>query len=119
MTKETWATVWTSIEVSSLGNVRLDIKKMQALASKQPPNPKKYDEPTMVKVKTKLGSAGSQARKKPVICLDTNQVFESTVAACKYYKNKFSGTALWNCLQGKRLSVIGLEWAYYTENAPR
>ena len=115
MTKETWATVWTSIEVSSLGNVRLGIKKMQALASKQPPKPKKYDEPTMVKVKMSIGSAGSQARKKPVICLDTNQVFESMTAACKYYKNKFSSTALWNCLQGKKLSVIGLEWAYYTE----
>ena len=115
MVNETWSKVLVVVEVSNLGNVKLDIKKMQNLANKQLTQPKKYDEPTMVKVKTKVGSAGSQARKKPVICLDTNQVFESTVAACKYYKNKFSGTALWNCLQGKRLSVIGLEWAYYTE----
>ena len=113
MVKEFWRTIWAEVEVSNLGNVKVDIKKIQSMTEKLSDRVQKYDTPTFVKVKTKKGSAGSESRKRPVICLDTNQVFESITAACKYYG--FTDSMLCLCLQGKKHNVFGYRWAYYTE----
>ena len=106
MVKETWTEVWTVVKVSDLGNVK--IKKTARKA-------KIYDMPTFTNVKFKDYSTGiaNVARRKPVICLNTNQWFESLSAACKYFK--ICPKKLSNCLRGNTPDTNGLHWAYYTE----
>ena len=113
--KETWKKIWVEVEVSDLGNVKFDINKLQPNVRKNTVKVKKYDEPTLVKVKFKehYSSYLNTCKKKKVICLDTNQWFESLKAACKYFKISPSGLS--SCLTGKKFDVNGLHWAYYTE----
>ena len=113
--KETWKKIWAEVEVSDLGNVRLDIKKIQTQATKRVQKVQKYDEPTFTKVRVKQ-FVHAMAKKK-VICLNTNQWFESLNAACKYFK--ICPKKLSNCLRGNTPDTNGLHWAYYTENAPK
>ena len=58
-------------------------------------------------------SIGSDARKKQIICIDTNELFESLRAASKYTKT--SPSMLCRCIQWGKADVNGLHWAYYTE----
>ena len=115
--KETWTEVWAVIKVSDSGNFDFDGEKIKAIASRRLAQPKKYDEPTLIKVKMSIGSAGSDSRKKQIICIDTNEVFESLRAASKHTKT--SPSMLCRCVAGNTPDINGLHWAYYTENAPK
>ena len=57
--KETWTKVVAVIEVSNLGNFKFDEGKVLEIANKRQVQPKKYDKPTLIKVKMSIGSAGS------------------------------------------------------------
>ena len=109
--EETWSTVWTEVRVSNLGNVELDIKKIQADLKKRAYKVKRYDEPTFVNVRMK--QFAKAVAKKSIICLNTNQWFESLNAAGKFFK--IEPRKLSRCLKGHIPDVNGLEWAYYTE----
>ena len=111
--KETWTKVVAVIEVSNLGNFKFDEGKVLEIANKRQVQPKKYDKPTLIKVKMSIGSAGSDARKKQIICIDTNELFESLRAASKYTKT--SPSMLCRCIQWGKADINGLRWAYYTE----
>ena len=113
MVKENWTEVWAVVRVSDLGNFDFDKEKILEIANKQKVQPKKYDKPTLIKVKMSIGSAGSDARKKQIICIDTNEVFESLRAASKY--TKMSPSMLCRCAQWGKADTNGLHWAYYTE----
>ena len=117
MVKENWTEVWTVVKVSDLGNFDFDGEKIKAIANKRQVQPKKYDKPTLIKVKMSIGSAGSDSRKKQIICIDTNELFESLRAASKHTKT--SPSMLCRCIQWGKADINGLHWAYYTENAPR
>ena len=111
--KETWTEVWTVVKVSDLGNFNFDEGKVLEIANKRQAQPKKYDKPTLIKVKMSIGSAGSDSRKKQIICIDTNEVFESLRAASKHTKT--SPSMLCRCVMGSTPDINGLHWAYYTE----
>ena len=111
--KETWTEVVTVVKVSNLGNFDFDKEKILEIANKRQAQPKKYDKPTLIKVKMSIGSAGSDARKKQIICIDTNELFESLRAASKYTKT--SPSMLCRCVMGNTPDTNGLRWAYYTE----
>ena len=115
MVKETWTTVWAEVKVSNLGNFDFDSEKIKAIANKKQPELKRYDKPTLVKVKMNIGSAGSNSRKKQIICVDTNEVFESLRAASKH--TKICAARLCRCLKGNMPDTRGYRWAYYTEQA--
>ena len=110
---ENWKTVWAEVEVSNLGNVRLDVKKIQEQANKKPTQFTKYDKPTMMDVRNGVGNDGGDSRKKQIICIDTNEVFESLRAASKHTKT--SPSMLCRCIQWGKADTNGLRWAYYTE----
>ena len=109
MVKETWKTIWAEIEVSNLGNVRFDSDKI--LYKVQTKLSFKLDNPTFVKVRMKQYKHA--VAKKKVICLDTNEWFESLNAASKYFK--LCPKRLSRCLRENKVDVNGLHWAYYTE----
>ena len=111
--KETWTEVVSVVKVSNLGNFDFDKEKILEIANKRQAQPKKYDKPTLIKVKMNIGSAGSDSRKKQIICIDTNEVFESLRAASKY--TKMSPSMLCRCVMGNTPDTNGLHWAYYTE----
>ena len=111
--EETWTTVWTEVEVSNLGNFKFDEEKVLAIANKKPIQFKRYDKPTFINVETSKGTAGGDARKKQIICLDTNEVFESLRAASKH--TKICAARLCRCLKGNMPDTRGYRWTYYTE----
>ena len=116
--EENWMTVVYGVKINDDGILEIDTKKLLEKANKLraiKPSVKKYDIPTLVKVKMKkyYGSYTNEAKKKQVICLDTNEVFESSKAACKFYK--LSTSALCECLKGRKANAAGYRWAYYTE----
>ena len=113
MVKENWTEVVTVVKVSNLGNFKFDEGKVLEIANRRQTQPKKYDKPTLIKVKMSIGSAGSDSRKKQIICIDTNEVFESLRAASKH--TKMSPSMLCRCVMGNTPDVNGLHWAYYTE----
>ena len=113
MVKETWTEVVTVVKVSNLGNFDFDKEKILEIANKRQVQPKKYDKPTLIKVKMSIGSAGSDSRKKQIICIDTNELFESLRAASKHTKT--SPSMLCRCIQWGKVDTNGLRWAYYTE----
>lgn len=53
----------------------------------------------------------SQHLLKKVICIDTNEVFESGKAVCRYFN--ISNSALSRCLKGYKDDVEGLKFEYY------
>ena len=117
MVKENWTEVWTVVKVSDLGNFDFDKEKILEIANKKPTQFTKYDKPTMMDVRNGVGTAGGDSRKKQIICIDTNELFESLRAASKYTKT--SPSMLCRCVMGNTPDTNGLHWAYYTENAPK
>ena len=113
MVKETWTTVWAEVKVSNLGNFDFNGEKIKAIVNKKQPELKRYDKPTLVKVKMNIGSAGNNSRKRQIICVDTNEVFESLRAASKH--TKICAARLCGCLKGNMPDTRGYRWAYYTE----
>ena len=111
--KETWTEVWAVVKVSDLGNFDFDKEKILEIANKKPTQFTKYDKPTMMDVRNGVGTAGGDARKKQIICIDTNEVFESLRAASKHTKT--SPSMLCRCVQWGKEDTNGLHWAYYTK----
>lgn len=104
--KEFWTKITDGVEVSTNGMLKLDMKK---LLSK---NVGLNEEPIFVSVDTGTYYT-NESKKKQVICTDTNEVFESSKAACKYYN--LSSSTLCSCLKGHIDLAGGYHWAYYTE----
>lgn len=55
-------------------------------------------------------------QKKQVICLDTNEVFESVREAAR--QMHCGDSTIWNCVSGHAAHgmALGLRWAYYNED---
>ena len=54
-----------------------------------------------------------KAKKNPVICLETQEIFDSITEAAKV-KNTYAGSIRYCCL-GQRKTAGGLHWAYYED----
>ena len=116
--KEFWTTVMAEVEVSNLGGLRVNMQKLAEDAGHADGinfPVKASEKPIKVKVKVKQykGRYNNASKKKKIICLNTNQVFESLKAASAYYE--ISASSLSNCLKGHMELAGGYRWAYYTE----
>ena len=70
----------------------------------------KEEFPNTIKVKSDLTGANNPSARR-VICLTTNEVFDTMKEACKKYG--INPSNLSSCCRGKLKTTGGMRWKYY------
>ena len=106
---QAWTKLTEGVEINNKGELKLDLEKLTNFARNLN---RKTKEPNFVKVNTGTYKNNHQAKKR-VICVETNQVFDSIKAAAQY--NNIYSSNISSCLRGNQATAGCYHWAYYTE----